>query len=771
MATRAAPDEILLHGACEGAALQHGPWNSAARLSRGLAALERFLETAGFERAPWLAVAFGAGIAAWFALPTPAHWLALIVGCLALSMSFGAVFGTGQRHPYLRLSGLLLPLAIAAGCGSVWLRSHLVGAEPIARPAVTTLVGTVLEVEPQPAHARSRIVLATREPGTARAIRVRLNLPDDSASAATLRAGTVVQVRARLMPPAPAMLPGAYNFARTAWFSGPAATGTALAPPEIVREGRGEPRLSRWQRDLTAHVHQRLAPEPAGVAAALVTGDTGGISEADAQAMRDAGLAHLLSISGLHVSAVIGAVFFLSLKLLALWPWLALRVRLPVVAAACGALAGIGYTLLSGAHVPTVRSCIGALLVLAALALGREALSLRMLAIAAFVVLLLWPESVIGPSFQMSFAAVLAIIALSASGPVRRFLAPREESFLMRSLRNLGMLLLTGVVIEAALMPIGLYHFHRTGFYGALANLVAIPLTTLLVMPAVVGALVLDTIGLGTPAWWIAGRAIMGVIGIAHWVASRPGAVMVMPPLASGAFALFIAGGLWLALWSGTVRWAGLVPALAGAALVATTRPADMLVSGDGRHVGLLSADGAQLFVLRESRSDFARDNLTEIAGMRGDPVLITEWPGARCNRDACVVVLRRGGRDWRVLLTRSQSALPERALAAACERVDVVVSDRWLPRSCRPSWLKADRRSLGATGGLAIDLERATITSVAQGEGQHGWWRSRTYPSRRRAAAVLSGAEPEAQSGSGADTGRKDAHMPIAASPPANAR
>jgi competence protein ComEC len=710
-----------------------------------LALVERFLATAGFDRAPWLAVAFGAGIAAWFALPSPGYWLTLILTCGAIGCGTAALL-RADDYPYLRMTGWVVPVIIAAGCGSVWVRSQLAGAEPIARPMVATVVGKVLSVEPQPAQARHRIVVATREPETGRAIRVRLNLPDDKAALQDALAGSIVRVKARLVPPAPPMLPGAYNFARTAWFSGLAATGSALSPPEILRRGRGGAWLSELQHRLTQHVQSRLAPSEAGIAAALTTGDMGGISEADSQAMRDSGLAHLLSISGLHVSAVVGAVFLVTLRLCALWPWLALRVRLPIVAAGSGALAGIAYTLLSGSQVPTVRSCIGALLVLGALALGREALSLRMLALAAFLVLLLWPEAVVGPSFQMSFAAVLAIVALSGAGPIRRFLAPRDESLLARGSRHLAMVLLTGVVIEAALMPIGLYHFHRGGMYGAIANVVAIPLTTVIIMPAVLAGLVFDIAGIGAPAWWIAGKAVMLLTTIAHWVASRPGAVTTMPAFGGGAFVLFVAGGLWLGLWSGRVRWLGLVPALAGTALVATTRPADILVSGDGRHVGLLSEAGDRLFVLRESRSTFARDNLTEIAGMSGEPVLITAWPGARCNSDACVVVLRRAGRDWRILLTRGRAPLPERALAAACERVDLALSDRWLPRSCLPQWLKVDRNLLGRTGGLAIDLRAGRVATVAQGEGQHGWWHAdidqEMRPFRRRTTTAVSPSE-----------------------------
>lgn len=644
MASRAARQEILLPGTPEGAALQHRPWNSARRLSRPLQVLERFLGSAGFDRAPWLAVAFGTGIALWFVLPDVEEWLALIASCLALSAAWAALLRADGAYPFLRVSGIILPVVLATGCGSVWLRSHLVGVEAIARPTVPIFIGRVLAVEPQPAQERTRIVLATREPETGRVIRVRLNLPADKGASDRLRGGSIIKVRARLVPPAPPMLPGGYNFARTAWFNGLAATGTVLSTPELLEPGRESLWLSGMQRSLNDHVRERLEPAQAGIAAALVTGDMGGIADRDTEAMRDSGLAHLLSISGLHVSAVIGAVYFVALRLLALWPWLALRVRLPIVAAGCGALAGVAYTLLSGSQVPTVRSCIGALLVLAALALGREALSLRMLAVAAFLVLLLWPEAVMGPSFQMSFAAVLAIVALSGAAPVRAFLAPRDEGLLMRPLRHLAMVLLTGVVIELALMPIGLYHFHRAGIYGALANVVAIPLTTLVIMPSILGALILDVLGLGAPAWWVAGQAVSALTAIAHWVASRPGSVTVIPAFGGGALVLFIAGALWIGLWSGKIRWMGLLPAFAGVALLLMSHPADVLVSGDGRHIGITSEDGERLYILRETKSEFARDNLNEIAGMRGDPVLISAWPGARCNRSACVIVVERGG-------------------------------------------------------------------------------------------------------------------------------
>ena len=184
-----------------------------------------------------------------------------------------------------------------------------------------------------------------------------------------------------------------------------------------------------------------------------------------------------------------------------------------------------------------------------------------------------------------------------------------------------------------------------------------------------------------------------------------------------------MAGGLWLALWEGRVRLWGFVPAAIGATLLALLSPPDLLVSGDGRHIGLTGEVPGTLLVLRAGREGYARDTLLELAGMDGTPRSLDAWPPAHCNRDLCTVTVRRGGRDWHLLLTRTKDRLPERALAAACERVDVVISDRWLPRSCQPRWLKADRGYLEQSGGLAINLAEHEVTSVADSQGDHGWW------------------------------------------------
>lgn len=701
------------------------PWRMSGLLSSLPRAVERFLEEAEFDRGPWLVVAFASGIGLWFALPGTVHWL----GGIGIGLLVAAIAALAWRkdagRDRLRAALIGLSLTAAFGIALVWLSSDFVGAQPIAGPRFERVDGRILAREEQPSEGRVRLTLAVREGGDGRPLAYRLNLPLDQ-DRADLREGARIRLSARLMPPSPPIIPGAYNFARRAWFEGLAATGSVVGEVEVLEaSSRGRNSLADVQRALSAHVRTRLDGAPGAIAATLASGDRGAIPEADEEAMRDAGLTHLLSISGLHVSAIIAATYLLAMRVLGLWEWLALRTRLPLVAAGTAALAGIGYTLLTGAEVPTVRSCIGAVLVLLALALGREPLTLRMLAIAAAVVLALWPEALVGPSFQMSFAAVLAIVALHNSAPVRAFLAPRTESTARRLGRRLAMLFLTGLVIEFALMPIVLFHFHRAGVYGAGANLLAIPLVTFVAMPLVALGLLMDMFGAGAPVWWLAGQSLDLLLEIAHAVANQPGSVDLAPRIPTGALILYVAGALWLALWQGRARLWGMV-AIAWATLTMISAPIpDILVTRDGRDIGIAN-EGDRLLVLRDGASNYARDNLLELAATAATPSAIDHWKDARCSKEFCAFTLSRAGRSWQILVARNRDLVEERALAAACARSDIVIAPRYLPRSCKPRWLLIDRKFLTREGGVTIYLVQDRVETVAQSEGAHGWWQSR---------------------------------------------
>ncbi|HVJ00997.1 MAG TPA: ComEC/Rec2 family competence protein, partial [Sphingomonas sp.] len=579
---------------------------AGAALRRADGAIERWLEAEREQLVLWLPVMLAAGIATWFLLPDSARWLGFLCATGGLGVAGLALPGIGRAPRVVAIAAL----AMALGCALVWWRAERVAAPVLARPAIVSFEGTVERIEPMPARDLVRVTLAPRA-GAGLPPRVRVNLAEGDVPAALGR-GAVIRLQARLMPPAPPAVPGAYDFARVAWFAGLGASGKGFAPVELVRPGNAPG--SDLRARLSSHIASRIEGSDGGIASALATGDRGAISDEDAEAMQRSGLAHLLSVSGLHVSAVTAAAMLIVLRLLALSPTLALRWRLPLVAAGAGAFAAIGYTLLTGAEVPTVRSCIAALLVLLALSLGREAITLRLVAAGALVVLLLWPEAAAGPSFQLSFAAVTAIVALHENPRVRGWFVRREESFAARLVRGAASLLLTGMVVELALMPIALFHFHQAGLYGALANIVAIPLTTFVIMPLEAAALLLDTAGIGAPFWWLTARALDLLLGLARLTAAAPGAMAALPAMPAGAYAAMLGGGLWIALWRTPVRWAGTLPLAAGLVWALLTPAPDLLVTGDGRHLAIRTRDGG-FALLRERAGDYVRSMLGENSG------------------------------------------------------------------------------------------------------------------------------------------------------------
>ncbi|HEX2802550.1 MAG TPA: ComEC/Rec2 family competence protein [Sphingomicrobium sp.] len=675
--------------------------------------LEAFLEAERAQLPPWAVVGFGTGIAAWFALDTPREWLAL----LALGSGL-AIAGFTIRGGRAERAAGWFALAMTLGCALVWARSATVAAPRVERPGVEAFEAVVERTEPLVAKGTVRLTLATATPGVPP--RVRVSIPADKAQP-SLASGARVRVRAWLMPPPSMALPGTYDFARDAWFRGIGAVGRALGSVEIIEPGGGSG-LDGVRQRLGEHVRERLPGASGGIATALATGDQNAVAEDDAEAMRRSGLTHLLSVSGLHIAAVVGAAMLLTLKLLALSERVALRLNLVLVAAGAGAVAGIGYTLLTGAQVPTVRSCIVALLVLAGIALGRDALSMRLLSVAALAILLVKPESLAGASFQLSFAAVTAIIALHSTGWARRTFMRRDEGPVARIGRAILAMLATGLAVELALIPFALYHFHKAGLYGIAANLVAIPLTTFVIMPLEAGALLLDLAGLGAPLWYFAGLSIDALLWLARTVGNASGAVATLASMPGWSFATIIAGGLWLSLWTGRARLAGLVPFAIGAAGAAAAPTPDLLVTGDGKHLAVVATDGRPR-ILRNRTGDFMRDVFAESSGFDGDPEELEDSRFAACSHDACVANVVRAGRSWRVLATRSSAWLEWNDLVAGCARADIAVSDRWLPRGCAPKWLKLDRKSLSRTGGVAIYLsDEPRVVTVAEQIGNHPW-------------------------------------------------
>ena len=317
----------------------------------------------------------------------------------------------------------------------------------------------------------------------------------------------------------------------------------------------------------------------------------------------------------------------------------------------------------------------------------------------------------------MSFAAVTAIVALYEYPPARALFERRDEGPVKRWLRVVGALLATGLVVELVLTPIAFAHFHRSGLLGAAANMIAIPLTSFVVMPAEVLALALDTVGLGAPAWWIVGLALKLLLWIAHFVAGQPFATLALPVTSGFAFALAMLGLLWLMLWRTAMRWWGVPVAMLGFILTFSAPAADVLVTSDG-HL----SDGS-MALLRDRSGDYVRSTLAEAAAYEGDFAALAQAPGSRCSRDMCAIeVSSRDGAPTRLLISRSRLLVPYAELVAACAAADIVIADRRLPDGCVPRWAKLDRPTLTAMGGALILLKDRQIIGGRDPRDRHPW-------------------------------------------------
>lgn len=683
-------------------------------LHSGFSILEHALDCERDQLPYWIPVGLGTGIICWDQLGD--NGAGVVLFAASLFIIGGMILGREKRiSALLKLAGI----TIAVGFLSIMLKSFLFGAPPIERIQISEFYGRITTTETIAARDIVRLKLETDGyAGLPPVVRVNLTLLQYKPS---FTRGAIVRIRARLVPPAQPALPGGYDFARKAWFSGIGATGTALGEVQLYRPSGNSPFFSTIRQNLSSHITQAL-PGPSGtIAAALATGDQGAISADDAEAMRNSGMAHLLSISGLHVTAVVGALFFLVSRLTALSPYIALRIPVPIIAACVAAIGAVSYTLLTGSEVPTIRSCVAAILILAALILGRDAMSLRLVAFGATIILLFWPESLAGPSFQLSFAAVATIIILHETGPVRMVSRNPQDNWLQSALRNVAMLLMTGIAIELVLTPIALFHFHKTGLYGALANIIAIPLTTFITMPTEALALLFDTIGLGAPFWWITGLSIDVILAMARYINTLPGAVSMLPSMPNWAYPAMVLGALWAGLLRTRIRIAGLLPFAGGfAGMLYATTP-DILITGDGKHVAVTDREG-NIALLRDRAGDYVRNSFREIAGITAQPVSIEQWPKTQCTPDSCVIMVERGARRLTILALRSRYRIPAMELSAACKRVDIVISERWLPMTCTPRLLKADRKTLSKTGGIAVNVSDFRVKTVAE-QSPHAPW------------------------------------------------
>jgi competence protein ComEC len=450
-----------------------------------------------------------------------------------------------------------------------------------------------------------------------------------------------------------------------------------------------------------------------------MTGDQGGIPNRIIDAMRDSGLAHLLSISGLHIGLVAGILLIGLRAGLALVPWLALRLPSKKVAAVAALITTGGYVMLAGAPVPAQRSFVMTAIVMLAILTDRSALTMRLIAWSAAAVALVRPEAVLGASFQMSFAAVTALIAAHEALAKRRSRGPRTVA--SRLLRELAGVALTSLVAGTATAPFAAYHFHRLADYGVLANLIAVPITGFWVMPLAILAFALMPFSLEGLALVPMGWGIGAIIAVAEWVAALPGSAFEVPALPAAALATAIIGGLWLCLMRGRWRWLGLAVLPVTALLIALQRPPDLLIATDGSVVALRDGDG-RLRLSDPRKGGIAVDAWLEGNAQRERLAWSDLGDEGGCDSEGCHA--QTGGRSIGLAFTPA-------AAAEDCGRADLVVTTRFLARARCAGSVLIDRGALWRAGAHALWITSAgvRVETVRGYRGERPWVAERVRP------------------------------------------
>ncbi|WP_066469336.1 ComEC/Rec2 family competence protein [Bosea sp. WAO] len=675
----------------------------------------------------WLPAPLGLGVILYFLADREPGLAAPLLG-FALSALAALLLRRKRRAMAICVALAALFAGFAAGA---W-RTASIAAPALARLHVGKVTGFVEALEQREKGVRL-VVLVTDMPGVdpqQRPRRIRV-----STVATTLKPGDHIVATARLLPPPGPARPGGYDFARDAFFRGIGAVGSiagkvALAPAPVPpsRQLAWSVAIDQARNALTERIATIGGGQAGAMAAALVTGKRGLITETTNDDLRAAGIYHIVSISGLHMVLAAGTIFWLARALLALSPAIALVWPVKKLAALAAMLGATAYCVFSGAEVATVRSLIMTLVMLGAILVDRPALSMRNLALAAIIVLLREPEALLGPSFQMSFGAVAALIAFAERWQERPpDAAAASWPWPLRPLWLSAVgIIVTTLLATAATAPFGVYHFQTFNPFGLLGNALALPFVSLIVMPAAVFGVLAYPFGLDWPAWALMGWASGLVLRLAHWVAGIERSTVVLPAFDAAALALFALALLWLTLWTTALRFLAALPLCAGLALASDPTRPDILIERDGSGILVRGAEGRLVLAGKPSRFVLAQWLHADGDSRSPDDPALRE--GAACDARGCVIRLRDGRS---VAYTRDRVAIVE-----DCQRADLVVTPLHANGTCTARLI--DRAALTRDGATALGPSRGNSWRAYTAEDA-----TRLRPWTRARPAASSSSEP----------------------------
>lgn len=684
-------------------------------------------------------IAFGVGIGVYFQIPMEPGF-AVSVPLFAFSVGIVGFLLLAQEGRDRARFLAILTLFVLLGFLAAQYRSYSVSAPILAESDAGRhhFEGRIVEVEHFDDGDRLTIdtvsLKAVPETNTPERIRLRLR------SSGQYRIGQFIHGAAVLHPPPQASVPGVYDFARRAWFMRIGAVGFALGDPTRSRRMVDVGALNavgvsidRFRDMLGETIYQALGEgEAAGVAIALAIGDRTRIPQETKDELRVAGLAHLLAISGLHMMLVVVFLFSCFRALCAAFAPLALRYPIKKWAAAIAIVGAFLYLLLAGMTIPTQRAFLMALVAMMAIIIDRTPISLRLVAFSALVILAFRPESLLSASFQLSFAAVTALVSVYETTWLQRLNALSRKTLLFRFGLYFLFLSLTTVVASAATTPLAWHHFGHVAPYGLLGNLLAIPVMAFVVMPllilTIVASVFLPLSSLSIIAWPLH-EGLSLVLAIAKFVSGLEGAEFHLVPLHEWSLYLVLLGGFVLCLGRGRNRIAGVAGIVLGLIIAPLFPVPDILVAGNGRLIAV-RVEPSKVFFSTLERESYNAGLWVERFG----EIEKHSFPGAkenwqfgdfRCDELACLLADKKG---------KIVSIVEEElALLDDCTKADILLAPTMeIPkRFCQKPSIVIDRKALKHNGGYAVYLYgrypwggTPAVAHIRKEKGQRPWSR-----------------------------------------------
>lgn len=657
---------------------------------------------------------------AWYA---PA--LATVLACLALL----------ARHHPRRAWPLCGAMLFFAGVAAVELREYNVGAPVLDHIRIVEITGYVLRIDPRPAGARLVVAVASADPlgKVHRPAQVRVTMRTGPRPLA----GDFIAFKARLLPPSHAVLPGGYDFATDAYFAGLGAVGSVLGRIEVFdppfpasTTQRLAMSLDRLRNRVAGDILANVPDERGAVAVAMVTGKRGMLDQGIRQVISKAGIFHLVTISGIQMSLVAGLLFWLIRRLLGLSATLALHWPIRKWAAGLAMLGAVAYDGFTGSRVGTERALIMTLIMFGAVILDREALTMRNLAFAALAVILLQPEALLGAGFQLSFAAVAALVAVHEARNLARGSAPPQQRginrpqrvkpppprAIHRGARWLGALLMATFFATLASAPFMAAAFNELSLYVLIGNPLTLALIELVAVPGALLGLALYPLGWDGPVWHCVGLNIGLVLKMARLLAAAPHSTLPVAAFPGWALAALTLALLSLVIWQRPLMRLTALPFLViGLAGAAFPPHPDLLIAPDGTALMARPAHGP-IVLLAQRRNNFMITQWLRAAGDSRDaahlPIAASRQAG--CDSRGCTITLAHG---HSVALVWRPSAFGE-----DCRRADIIVTPLYAPRTCKAKVF--DRASLGTSGAVSLHFgPRGLDITTAEPPGASRPW------------------------------------------------